>query len=222
MHTRRVRVKLPYSRRRETGLLRIYNTLTKSTEQVQPIEPGLVRMYTCGPTVYRDAHLRQPPHLPPRRLDSPRPPGRRPRCPPRQEHHRRRPHAPGPRRGRRRQGDSRCPGRGPLRIRTHPLLRRPLPSRRGPPQHFARPRIPLGHPARAGDALHCLQVARRRPRLPGRRQRLLRRKLPSRTTASSPGIPAPTFSRESAPRPTPSSATLATSPSGRPPSPAAT
>ena len=57
MHSRRLRVKLPYSRRRETGLLRIYNTLTKSTEQVQPIQPGLVRMYTCGPTVYRDAHL---------------------------------------------------------------------------------------------------------------------------------------------------------------------
>ena len=57
MHTRQVRVKLPNSRRRETGLLRIYNTLTKRTEQVQPIEPGLVRMYTCGPTVYRDAHI---------------------------------------------------------------------------------------------------------------------------------------------------------------------
>ncbi len=41
----------------DTGLLRIYNTLTKRTEQVQPIEPGLVRMYTCGPTVYRDAHI---------------------------------------------------------------------------------------------------------------------------------------------------------------------
>ena len=38
-------------------MLRIYNTLTKKTDQVQPIEPGLVRMYTCGPTVYRDAHI---------------------------------------------------------------------------------------------------------------------------------------------------------------------
>ena len=38
-------------------MLRIFNTLTKKTEEVQPIEPGLVRMYTCGPTVYRDAHI---------------------------------------------------------------------------------------------------------------------------------------------------------------------
>ena len=38
-------------------MLRIYNTLTKRAEEVQPIEPGLVRMYTCGPTVYRDAHI---------------------------------------------------------------------------------------------------------------------------------------------------------------------
>ena len=38
-------------------MLRIFNTLSKRTEEVQPIEPGLVRMYTCGPTVYRDAHI---------------------------------------------------------------------------------------------------------------------------------------------------------------------
>ncbi len=38
-------------------LLRIYNTLTKQVEEVRSIEPGLVRMYTCGPTVYRDAHI---------------------------------------------------------------------------------------------------------------------------------------------------------------------
>ncbi len=38
-------------------MLHIYNTLTKRVEEVQPIEPGLVRMYTCGPTVYRDAHI---------------------------------------------------------------------------------------------------------------------------------------------------------------------
>ena len=38
-------------------LLRIFNTLTKKTEEVQPLEPGVVRMYTCGPTVYRDAHI---------------------------------------------------------------------------------------------------------------------------------------------------------------------
>ncbi len=38
-------------------MLRILNTLTKKVEEVQPIQPGLVRMYTCGPTVYRDAHI---------------------------------------------------------------------------------------------------------------------------------------------------------------------
>ena len=38
-------------------MLRIYNTLTKRTEEIQPIKPGAVSMYTCGPTVYRDAHI---------------------------------------------------------------------------------------------------------------------------------------------------------------------
>jgi cysteinyl-tRNA synthetase len=38
-------------------LLRIYNTLTKRVEEIQPLEPGRVTMYTCGPTVYRDAHI---------------------------------------------------------------------------------------------------------------------------------------------------------------------
>ena len=38
-------------------MLRIFNTLTKKAEEIQPIKPGLVSMYTCGPTVYRDAHI---------------------------------------------------------------------------------------------------------------------------------------------------------------------
>jgi cysteinyl-tRNA synthetase len=37
--------------------LRIRNTLTRSVEAVEPLEPGRVRMYTCGPTVYRFAHV---------------------------------------------------------------------------------------------------------------------------------------------------------------------
>ena len=42
---------------RGSCLLRIYNTLTKTVEEIQPLEPNRVRMYSCGPTVYRDAHI---------------------------------------------------------------------------------------------------------------------------------------------------------------------
>ena len=38
-------------------MLRLYNTLSKQIDEVRPIEPGVVKMYTCGPTVYRDAHI---------------------------------------------------------------------------------------------------------------------------------------------------------------------
>ncbi len=38
-------------------MLNIYNTLTKDLEEVSPLEEGVVRIYTCGPTVYRDAHI---------------------------------------------------------------------------------------------------------------------------------------------------------------------
>ena len=38
-------------------MLRIYNTLSKQVEEIEPAEPGVIRMYTCGPTVYRDAHI---------------------------------------------------------------------------------------------------------------------------------------------------------------------
>jgi cysteinyl-tRNA synthetase len=37
--------------------LRIRNTLTRTIEPIEPLEPGRVRMYTCGPTVYRFAHV---------------------------------------------------------------------------------------------------------------------------------------------------------------------
>jgi cysteinyl-tRNA synthetase len=37
--------------------LRLRNTLTRRVEPVEPLEPGRVRMYTCGPTVYRYAHV---------------------------------------------------------------------------------------------------------------------------------------------------------------------
>jgi cysteinyl-tRNA synthetase len=35
----------------------IYNTLTRSKEVLKPIEPGKVRMYVCGPTVYDFFHI---------------------------------------------------------------------------------------------------------------------------------------------------------------------
>ena len=37
--------------------LRFYNTLTRSVERFEPLLPGQVRMYTCGPTVYERAHV---------------------------------------------------------------------------------------------------------------------------------------------------------------------
>ncbi len=37
--------------------LRIYNTLTREKEAFEPLEPGVVKMYVCGPTVYGKAHI---------------------------------------------------------------------------------------------------------------------------------------------------------------------
>jgi cysteinyl-tRNA synthetase len=37
--------------------MRLYNTLTRRVEEVAPVEDGHVRIYTCGPTVYRYAHV---------------------------------------------------------------------------------------------------------------------------------------------------------------------
>ncbi|GAB4454193.1 MAG: cysteine--tRNA ligase [Anaerolineales bacterium] len=38
-------------------MLRIYNTLTRKKEEFQTLEPGVVKMYVCGVTVYNDAHV---------------------------------------------------------------------------------------------------------------------------------------------------------------------
>lgn len=35
----------------------LYNTLTRSKEEFKTIEPGTVKMYCCGPTVYNFAHI---------------------------------------------------------------------------------------------------------------------------------------------------------------------
>lgn len=37
--------------------LRFYNTASRRREEFAPIEPGVVRLYTCGPTVYNHAHI---------------------------------------------------------------------------------------------------------------------------------------------------------------------
>jgi cysteinyl-tRNA synthetase len=37
--------------------IRLYNTLTNRVEPLNPVHPGEVRIYTCGPTVYASAHI---------------------------------------------------------------------------------------------------------------------------------------------------------------------
>ncbi len=37
--------------------MKIYNSLTKNIEEIMPIEPGNVKMYCCGPTVYKDQQI---------------------------------------------------------------------------------------------------------------------------------------------------------------------
>lgn len=41
----------------DTAPLTLFNSLTRSVELFVPIDPDLVRMYSCGPTVYNFAHL---------------------------------------------------------------------------------------------------------------------------------------------------------------------
>jgi len=37
--------------------LQLHNTLTRRKEEFRPLDPGRVRMYVCGPTVYDEAHI---------------------------------------------------------------------------------------------------------------------------------------------------------------------
>jgi cysteinyl-tRNA synthetase len=37
--------------------VRLYNTLTRQKEDLLPLEQGVVRIYSCGPTVYRYVHI---------------------------------------------------------------------------------------------------------------------------------------------------------------------
>jgi len=37
--------------------MKIYNTYSRQLEDFKPIEPGKVKMYVCGPTVYNYIHV---------------------------------------------------------------------------------------------------------------------------------------------------------------------
>ena len=37
--------------------MKIFNSMTNKLEEFVPIEPGKVRMYACGPTVYNYIHV---------------------------------------------------------------------------------------------------------------------------------------------------------------------
>src|SRR4051812_7082466 len=37
--------------------MKLYNTLSRKTEDFQPLKSGEIRLYTCGPTVYSYYHI---------------------------------------------------------------------------------------------------------------------------------------------------------------------
>ena len=37
--------------------MKLYNSMTRKKEEFVPIEPGKVKMYSCGPTVYDFFHI---------------------------------------------------------------------------------------------------------------------------------------------------------------------
>lgn len=43
---------MPYNK-----VMKLYNTLTKRKEEFTTVKPGVVQMYSCGPTVYYTAHI---------------------------------------------------------------------------------------------------------------------------------------------------------------------
>src|SRR3990172_4419830 len=38
-------------------MLRVYNTLTRTKKPFEPVRPGKVGIYLCGPTVYKPSHI---------------------------------------------------------------------------------------------------------------------------------------------------------------------
>src|SRR5438132_7677745 len=47
----------PITQALRSDRVRIYNTLSRSKEELRPLEPPHVRIYSCGPTVYKYAHI---------------------------------------------------------------------------------------------------------------------------------------------------------------------
>src|SRR6195256_4415039 len=41
----------------DSTTVRLYNTFTRAKEELQPLVEGVVRIYSCGPTVYRYVHV---------------------------------------------------------------------------------------------------------------------------------------------------------------------
>src|SRR6195256_6994934 len=41
----------------DSTTVRLYNTFTRAKEELQPAQGGVVRLYSCGPTVYRFVHV---------------------------------------------------------------------------------------------------------------------------------------------------------------------
>jgi len=48
---------LNYKNRGEGMGIKVYNTMTRQKEEFVTVEPGVVRMYVCGPTVYNYFHI---------------------------------------------------------------------------------------------------------------------------------------------------------------------
>src|SRR6202171_3651936 len=41
----------------EAPMVRLYNTFTRGKEELRPAREGIVKVYSCGPTVYRYVHI---------------------------------------------------------------------------------------------------------------------------------------------------------------------
>jgi cysteinyl-tRNA synthetase len=41
----------------DSTAVRLYNTFTRAKEELRPLREGVVRIYSCGPTVYRSVHV---------------------------------------------------------------------------------------------------------------------------------------------------------------------